>query len=145
MIEDLRKRLESLSGIHKLHADDVSLLENKLDLVLPNDFKRVSVVCDGAWIGLYDVKTDSPAFSILTETLRLREAIKLPTNFVVLAEPAGSLIILDCNTGKVIWLDDIDALNLTDIPNLHNPDVWNDYITFFSDWLKDAEEEAKLI
>ena len=50
--------------------------------------------------------------------------------YVVIAEPASGLIVLNVDNNNVIWCDSTDAENLN-TDSCNNPDVWNSYAAFF--------------
>jgi hypothetical protein len=64
-------------------------------------------------------------------TLRLRTSVGLPHEYVVLAEPAESLIVMDSGSSEVFWIDASDAKRLADPRLLRKPQVFQSYADFF--------------
>ena len=80
---------------------------------------------------------------MVDETLRLRRAIDMPHRFVALAEPPSSLIVLDCDSGQVIWCDATDASRLNNLSStIIAPEIWPSYAAFF-EYLLDVEEKER--
>jgi len=74
--------------------------------------------------------------------LRLRSAIDLPHRFVVLAEPAESLIVLDVDSGVVTWCGNFDVSRLDDSSKmLGKATTWPSYADFFAFLLDEEGEE----
>jgi hypothetical protein len=78
---------------------------------------------------------------VLAETQRLRRAIGLPNQFVVLGEPPESLLVLNCESGEVLWCDAIDAERLGREPLLKRPDTWPHFADFLEYLLNEEERE----
>ncbi|EMR06532.1 hypothetical protein C772_01427 [Bhargavaea cecembensis DSE10] len=118
--------------------------ERVLGIWFPVTFMETSSFYSGGLLGgisHFSIPDDREP-NIKGETLRLRESIGLPSRFVVLAEPPGSLIVMDTTgTPEVIWLDATDVNNLADRALASPPDVWETYGEFFEELL--AEEERK--
>lgn len=148
MMEELKKRYEALYGHEHPSGNAVSELESRLGIQLPEDFKCIVGFFSGGYVGGKSLNTveRGDATNIGDETERLRTAINLPMNMVVLAEPASSLIVMECESGngKVIWVDATDAPNLSDQNNLHSPETWENYTSFFEELLAEEEEERGL-
>ncbi len=137
-IIEKRLKYEELYGHEPCDECAIEQIEKTLGIKLPNDFKLISDFYSGGSLGgisHYDIS--STEYSILTETLRLRNSIGLLHKYVVIAEPASGLIVLNVDNNNVIWCDATDAENLN-TDSCNNPDVWNSYAAFF-DYLLDEE------
>jgi hypothetical protein len=142
--DELRNRYVSLFGDEPSSAGNLAKMEKSLHVLFPDAFKEIAKFYRGGIIGgvsHHSTGLSGPFNNIPEETLRIRKATKLPTRFVVLAEPPASLIVLDTDNGSVIWLDNIDIDKLNHIDSLHNPQIWNSYDDFFSFLLRQEEEE----
>jgi hypothetical protein len=79
----------------------------------------------------------------IDETLRLRQAITLPQNWIVLGEPSESLLLMDCNEGgRIFWIDAIDAERVASHAFITKRDVWATFGDFF-EYLLSAEEKDR--
>ena len=89
------------------------------------------------------IAVTSRATNIVDDTLRLRMTVALPPRFVVIAEPAASLIVMECigKNSRVIWCDASDVRKLSQPQSLRAPQIWSSYSQFF-DYLL-AEEESE--
>jgi hypothetical protein len=139
-INKLRDRYILLFGeIDGVSTEDLNKIESELQISLPTDFKEITSFCDGR-IGLHSFLFDDPT-NIIEETLRIRKAVSIPNNFVILAEDSISVFVMDTeNKPSVIWLDSIEISQLHNPSSISKPDIWNDFSDFF-EYLLDEEEE----
>lgn len=80
--------------------------------------------------------------NILDETLRPRTTIKLPSRFIVIAEPPASIIVIDTeNTPSVIWCDATDVEGLQNLSFVTPSQTWNTFSKFFMGLIEDEEDE----
>tara|TARA_B100001093_G_C26467392_1_gene859050 strand:+ start:240 stop:698 length:459 start_codon:yes stop_codon:yes gene_type:complete len=129
---------------------NLDIIEKKLNIILPSDFKQISKFYRGGFLGGLShnaIDFDGNENNLVGETVRLRTSIILPSRFIVLAEPAASLIVMETMNdetadSKVIWLDATDVCKLDEIDTLNDPDIWNSYTSFF-EYLLDEEEEER--
>lgn len=138
LIIDARLRYEKLYGNEPCEEYAIDKIEESLKIKLPDDFKLISTFYSGGSLGgisHYEISLSGD--SVLTETLRLRESIGLLHKYVVIAEPASGLIVLNVDNDNVIWCDSTDAGNLN-TDSCNNPDVWKSYADFFT-YLLDEE------
>lgn len=147
-IKELKSRYQSLFGIEGAQNDSILKVERALKLTLPNDFKAISEFYSGGDIGMvshHSIDYPCDASNLVEETLRLRSQFKLKDNFIVVAEPAESIIILDTSsnsTNKVIWCDANDLSNLNEGKKISNQiDTWPSYADFFEYLITEEEEE----
>lgn len=140
-INKLRDRYILLFGeIDGVSTEDLNKIESELQLSLPTDFKEIASFCDGR-IGLHSFLFSDPT-NIIEETLRIRKAVGIPNNFVILAEDSISVFVMDTQKKpSVIWLDSIEISQLDNPSSLSNPDIWNDFSDFFEYLLNKEEEE----
>jgi hypothetical protein len=147
-IAELKERYLKLPGMKIASEAAVTRIEERLHLKLPDDFIEISMFYGGGLLGNishHSINDGGPADNIVDETLRIWAAIPMPKSMIVIAEPPASLIVLDTKPQRgapvVIWCDDVDAANLSDVHLLRKPNVWDSYAEFFS-FLLDQEEEA---
>lgn len=145
-IEGLKQRYEKLYPIEGLEKEVINNIESVLGVKLPDDFRRISSFYSGGGIGdisIFDFDSYTP--NITNDTLRLRTVIKLPNNFVVIAEPPASIILLDTkNTPAVIWCDSTDVDKLNDLSFNTPPDTWETFSGFFLYLIEQEEEEQDM-
>ena len=114
--------------------DDLHMVEFNLDITLPDDFKEISLFYSIDYLGgipNYQVVRDGNTLNLIDETLRIRNAIGLPHEYVFLAELDSSAILL--NTVKqphVIWVDSIALGRLNQLES-HEYDAWENYQDYF--------------
>jgi hypothetical protein len=132
----------------KQPVDQLTLgrIENALSLKLPGDFRKIATFYSGGFLGGKShnaITLIGPGNNIVDETLRLRAEIGLPHQFIVIAEPPESLIVLDTSNqgSKVIWCDAPDVRNLANLEILRKPDIWASYYDFFEYLLQEEEDE----
>lgn len=82
-----------------------------------------------------------PEDNIVIETLRLRKSIGLNNRYIVIAEPAESLIVLNIESSEVIWCYNLDVHNINNGNYLVTPDRWENYLSFFKYLLDEEDEE----
>ncbi len=144
-IQELKKRYIHLYNSDGVEEVTLNKIEEILKLKLPNNFRQIASFYSGGLLGgisLFAVIHENISPNIVEETLRLRDAINLPLNFVVLSEPPESLIVMDTqNTPSVIWCDATDVVRLHDKSFITPPQTWNSYLDFFNNILEDEEDE----
>ena len=127
--------------------DDLHMVEFNLDITLPDDFKEISLFYSIDYLGgipNYQVVRDGNTLNLIDETLRIRNAIGLPHEYVFLAELDSSAILL--NTVKqphVIWVDSIAIERLNQLES-HEYDVWENYQDYFEYLLQEEMLERNL-
>lgn len=127
----------------------LSQTERALGLRLPNGVRRVADFFAGDLLGGISHKAWDPADpdSVVSTTVRLRDAIDLPERFVVLAEQPESFIVLDTHSGQVVWAHNYDAMNLA--MGGHelsvDADLFTDYESFIEFLIgQEADEQEAL-
>lgn len=142
-IDRLKEKYTEIYGVEACPVEALNFLEKELGLKVPDDFKEISRFYSGGLLGgisHYEIAGSEVATSIVQETLRLRGAIGLNKEYIVLAEPSESLIVLNVSgVPAVIWCDAIDAININSKSFETQPDCWDSYAEFFS-YLLDREE-----
>lgn len=123
----------------------ITEIETNLGIQLPDDFKEVAKFYSGGFlcsISHHEIASFGEATNIVRETLRLRESIGIADNYLVIAEPSESLIVLNTK-GKpiVIWCYAVGANNINSGRFSNKPDTLDDYGEFFEYLL--AEEEGE--
>ena len=122
---------------------EIEIIEESLKVNLPNDFRIISQFFSGGNLGIidfFDFKRNNP-LNIIDETIRLRETLHLPNQFIILAEPSESIVILDLyKRPSIIWCDavEINKINERDFDN--PPDVWECFSDLFYDMLMEEIE-----
>ena len=144
-INSLEARYINIHGEEGCQADVLLSIEKLLGVKLPSDFVAIAKFYSGGLLGgisHHYVGVDGDATNIVRETLRLRTAIDLSPEFVVLAEPSASLVVLNvCGEPAVIWCDSTDAINIGLMAYENPPDCWFSYASFFSHLLDQEELE----
>lgn len=146
-LEIVKSRFESLNGIRAVDPGFIEKLEHELKISLPASFKLVGDFFDGSGIyvlPLHQIGWESPT-NVLDETKRLRSSGRLLSNYLVLGEPAESLILMDCNSqmGQVLWCDAIDVNRIGKEALITAPEVWGSYLDFV-EYLVSEEESDRL-
>lgn len=144
-VADLKQKYIALYGTEGCTAEELLRIEAALDVQLPDDFKMISEFYNGGFLGgisHHEIATHGEATNIVQETLRIRKAIGLNKAFIVLAEPSGSLIVLDVRGNpSVIWCDAVEADGLKVMGFVNEPNVWESYASFFFYMLSQENEE----
>lgn len=126
-IEKLQQKYTALYGIEGCAEGELGFIEHALDNKLPEDFKEIASFYSGGFLGgisHYKIASSGDATNIVQETLRIRSAIGLGKEFIVLAEPSGSIIVLDVlRRPAVIWCDAVDADNINTMNFSNKPDT----------------------
>lgn len=133
--EDMKETYENIYGNEKTPSYDIELMEKKLLIALPEDFKKIMQFYSGGYMGgishFGTLEHDSE--NIINETIKARKFLDLPENYIVLAEPPESLIIMDTmKTSQVLWIDSGSIENVSE--------KWESYAQFFQ-YLLDEELE----
>lgn len=144
-IQELEKRYTQLYPSDGVDESVLKKVESILKLKIPGDFCQIANFYSGGLLGgisSFAVATQDITPNIVEETIRLRNAINLPSRFIVLAEPPESLIVMDTeNTPSIIWCDATDAERIAYMSFVSEPETWDNYLEFFIKLLEDEEEE----
>src|SRR5580693_5878291 len=142
-IGTLKSRYIAMNGVRPIPSKVLTAITSDLGLQLPLDFLDIGKFLDGSGINvipLYSLAGNAPTMNPMSETLRLRNVIGLPSNWLVLGEPPESLLLMDCAAaGRVIWIDSIDAKRIASQSFTNQPTSWNSFGEFF-EYLLDEEE-----
>lgn len=143
-ILNVRERYERLYSDKGIDHEQLDSIKQLLNVTLPADFSEIAMFFSGGYLGgisNYSFLACDKSTNIIHETLRLREAIKLPERFIVLAEPPESLVVMDTSaTPAIIWLDAIEVSKLENKSFEVQPDEWATYLEYFSELLEEEEE-----
>lgn len=144
-IQSIKKRYDLLFPDDVITPQVIAKMEQQLQLQLPDDFKKIASFFNGGLIGGISIFSyDHYTPNIIEETLRLRKDIQFPHSLLFLAEPAGSMIVLDtAHTPAVIWCDSIDVHQLHDRSFQIAPDTWDTFGDFFEYLLTQEEAEQE--
>ena len=141
----LKNRYVAINGARPTSEEILSSIESKLGLNIPPEFRDIAKIFDGSGftvMSLHSLAGNAPTMNPIHETLRLRKAIGLPLNWLVLGEPPESLLLMDCaNLGKVLWIDAIDATRIASNSFSKQPDSWTSFGDFFEYLLNEEEED----
>ncbi|AVX25571.1 SMI1/KNR4 family protein [Pseudomonas syringae pv. atrofaciens] len=144
-IESLKEKYKAYYDLDSGSKETLESIEKELAIKLPLDFKQIAMFYNGGLLGgisHHAISSDTNPLNIVDETLRLRKSINLADDYIVLAEPAESIIVLDVSSvPAVIWCDAIDAENINTKKFSTPPDSWDSYASFFS-YLLDREESG---
>lgn len=139
----LKERYVALNGQRPTSDEFLRVIESTLEVELPADFRNISKFYDGSGINvmpLFSLAGNAPKMNPVHETLRLRESVRLPRNWLVLGEPSESLLLMDCaDQGKVLWIDGIDVTNISSNSFTRQPDSWSSFSDFFNYLLNEEE------
>ncbi|MDM5247618.1 SMI1/KNR4 family protein [Lysinibacillus sp. G4S2] len=142
----LRNKYRALYDIDGISKEYLVKIEHELQIKLPNDFREISSFYSGGDVGGKNIHSFlfSDPTNLIEETLRIREAVDLPNRFVVIAEQAESIIVMDTeNKPSIIWIDSVEITKLDEQDFIAKPDVWEEFSDFFNYILDDEEEERK--
>ncbi|MBY0589530.1 SMI1/KNR4 family protein [bacterium] len=141
-IGQLKDTYQASFGVESTDPIAIEMIESRLGIILPNDFKEIASFYAGGIIGTFPhlaIAEDGPADNIVDQTLFLRKRIDLPVPLVVIVDFNSSLIILNCRSGsldsKVFW---VTSKELTQICNFNSFDPieeWANYKCFFESML----------
>ncbi|MCQ3032290.1 SMI1/KNR4 family protein [Pseudomonas syringae] len=141
-INHLKERYLSFYEADTSSAEDIRGVENSLSVRLPDDFKEIATFYTGGSLGgisHHAMFSATNPLNIVSETLRLRKSINLSMEYIVLAEPAESLIVMNVSKPPaVMWCDANDVEHLGTNKLSTPPDCWENYASFFS-YLLDRE------
>ncbi|MBC3948939.1 SMI1/KNR4 family protein [Pseudomonas sp. DOAB1069] len=145
-INNLKEKYLSLHKADTSSAEEIRWVENALSVSLPDDFKEIATFYTGGFLGgisHHAFFSAANPLNIVSETLRLRKAINLAKEYIVLAEPAESLIVMNLSAPPaIIWCDANDAEHLGTGEFSTPPDYWENYASFFSYLLeREASED----
>jgi hypothetical protein len=146
----LHSRYAAWFGEEPADPEACDAIEQALGLVLPLDLRGISsFYCGGLLGGISHnaISERGPADNVVDETLRLRASVGLPHEFIVLAEPPESLIVLRATAdpavdNPVIWCSSVDVTRLAGMQLVADYDEWPSYSAFFG-YLLDLEEEER--
>ncbi|WP_209304399.1 MULTISPECIES: SMI1/KNR4 family protein [unclassified Neisseria] len=137
-IQEMKKEYEKIYGNEGVSKNDIELIEKKLFTKLPLDFKKITEFYSGGYMGgiSHFGISEYDDENIIKETIKARVYLNLPTNYLVLAEPPESLILMDTQEGSsVLWVDSNNIENISE--------KWNSYTEFFQYLLEEELSENK--
>ncbi|MBD5134349.1 MAG: SMI1/KNR4 family protein [Lachnospiraceae bacterium] len=142
-LSELKMKYLEMFSEDALNQEELNTIEKRLGVTLPDDFKEISKYFSGGSVGIiefYDFK-DNNEINIIDETLRLRESIQLSEQYIVLAEPPESIVVMDIkNVPAIIWCDSIDIENIESNNYSSQPDTWESFCDFFYNMLLEEVE-----
>ena len=138
-IEQLQNICQKMLNYQGTTLANLAEIEQRLNIHLPSDFKTIATFYDGGHFSLindFSLGLDKQP-NIIEETSHLRQDIKLPTNFILLAKPGESFILLDTeNTPHIIWCNAKDISNLASYNFQTTPYTRKTYADFFEEMLR---------
>ncbi|WP_282610164.1 hypothetical protein [Pelagibius sp. Alg239-R121] len=143
-MQELRDRYIKLNGLCAVDTQRLINTQSELGLTFPESFYEACKFFDGSGCGNFFHNIDRAVEpNIFGETQRLRESISLPNRYLVIGEPPGSLLLIDCEIGSTIWCDASDAPNLAKGGPLRDPTIWNNFYECLEFAIEQEEEESK--
>lgn len=142
-MQNLKQRFLQIQEPDGTMPNEIEAIEKRLSVRLPVDFRYIASFFSGGMLGCIDLFAFSPMISpnIIDETLRLRRSIQLPPDYLFLAEPPESIIVLNTKAvPAVLWLDAVDVNCLPDQSFQNPPDMWKNFKDFFI-YLLEQEED----
>ena len=140
----LVNKAKTLNKAPILSAQKISQLEQKLQVILPNDFKYINNQYDYEYICYFDFY--SFPIGNTEETLFYRNKHKLGNNYIVLFWDGAFFVILytiSSEKSQVIWCNSPDFFNLCDgKPMEYKPTIFQSFTDFF-EFLLDEEEKSQ--
>jgi hypothetical protein len=130
-IRALHARYAAWFGDEPAGVGACAAIEQALALVLPLDLRRIASFYRGGLLGgfsLHEIGDQGSADNIVAETRRLRASAGLPHEFLVLAEPPESLIVLRTMADAaadtpVIWCSAVDVARLAGMQVVADPNA----------------------
>ena len=130
-IKELKERYLNLQPSDGVNKEVLSEIEKTLNVKLPEDFCEIASFYSGGYLGgisNYSFSSNDGETNIINETIRLRNTVDLPLRYIVLSEPAESLIVMDTkNIPSIIWCDAVEVTKLNDKSFISKPDEWDSY------------------
>lgn len=143
-IKELKERYLNLQPSDGVNKEVLSEIEKTLNVKLPEDFCEIASFYSGGYLGgisNYSFSSNDGETNIINETIRLRNTVDLPLRYIVLSEPAESLIVMDTkNIPSIIWCDAVEVTKLNDKSFISKPDEWDSYSDYFAQLIEDEEE-----
>lgn len=138
----------------KVSEENLKYIENKLGIVLPEDFKAVANVYDGyeelAGQSLFSFDPNIEDWNVVSKTLFYRESdCKLPTRYLALREESENFVVLETQPivtepARVVWCSLTDAYNLEDMSKMvDNPIIFPSFADYFDYLIKEEEQIRK--
>jgi hypothetical protein len=148
-IGQLKDTYQASFGVESTDPIAIEMIESRLGIILPNDFKEISSFYAGGIIGTFPhlaIAEDGPADNIVDRTLFLRKRIGLPMPFVVVVDFNSSLIILNCRSGslgnEVIWVTSRELAKICNSDGFDPIEEWANYKCFFEAMLASASLDS---
>ena len=154
-LDTIIKRYLNLFEKRGLGSSKLKLIEEKLNIVLPEDFKRITDVFDGyeeiGGFSLFSFDLEVKEWNVIEKTEFYRASnCKLPRCYLALMEESESFIVMKTQDrpnlpAPVIWCSLSDAYNLQDNTALEaNPTIFPSFMNFFEYLLDQEDEERKV-
>jgi hypothetical protein len=146
-ITGLLQRVQKIEANIVLTQNEISNVERKLNIILPNNFKELCHNCSYEIFNFsefYNFGSES-TYSVITQTLGWRKSINLPHNYLVLGDDGTSAILMkiEGNESSVIWCSLEDVLNICKgLPMKYDPTVFPTFTDFY-EFLLDEEEKSR--
>lgn len=144
---EIRDRYINKYGLRPAKTNFICDIEEKLSIKLPFEFKEILKYFDGydiEYYYLFAFDCEISDTNVYSETLRLRNVINLPKNWLFISEPPESAIFMDCSKsdfGEIIWIDSHDVYNLENQNFVSKVDRWASFTEFLKFILDKQEEE----
>lgn len=142
-------RAKSYNISQPLSLEEINNIEKELEICLPNDFKQLCSKYSYEYFGNFSYYNFLPdtKYSVKNETLDFRSYLKLPHDYIVLAQGDVDILLLKTPTSDnisfVIWCDHEDLDNICKGGSFqYNPTIFPSFADFF-EFLLDEEEKAR--
>lgn len=151
-LKKLIDRYHLLYSEESVDDEKIKGIEEKLDVVLPCDFKVIAKSYSGGLLGLHSIFTlydNGSDYNIIDKTLYYRECdLQLPSKYVALEETEVSFIVMKTQDSPekpapVIYCSIEDIYNLAENkPLQYNPTIFPSFTDFF-EYLIEQEEQDR--
>lgn len=121
--------------------EQIDSIETILDISIQGSLRRVLEFYSGGSVGYIDIFSFTRDYfpNVIDETVRLRNEINLPHNYIFIAEHSDSLVLIDSKTNEVFWFSSIEIKNFIEQGFVEDMDKWDDFIYFFDELLNNEE------
>jgi hypothetical protein len=143
-MNELKNKYLSLYDSDGISKEQLDWIEHELQIRLPNDFREITGYYGGGSIGYKDIHAFSVSCpdNLVSETLKIRSAVKMPNRFIVIGEQSESIIIMDTeNKPSILHIDSVEISKLEKQDFISEPDVWMNFSDFFAELLDEEIEE----
>ncbi|MBX3287427.1 MAG: hypothetical protein KF703_18915 [Actinobacteria bacterium] len=150
---DLEGRYRALAAaaahpwaVRSVSHGDLSEVEARLGIVLPDEVHAVARFFDGHGLGYTDHRSWSASdpSGVVAETLRLRDSIGLAHHLLFLGETSESVLVLDTHDGAVVECGSHDVERIAGRTYDESATIYPSYLALLAGMIDDelAEQAA---